>query len=136
MTNVHIRQCPRCELRFTSSSELEHHLIEDHRPRRSTADQSPAAPATVPTPQRLSRESARTDVIPPQRLSRDSARTDVIPPPRSHVPVWLIAVTALVLVLAMVSFAPTLTAAITTALIVVMASGFWWRARIRARMPR
>ena len=121
MTSVHIRQCPRCELRFTSSSELEHHLIEDHRPRRSTDDQSPAAPATVPTP---------------QRLSRDSARTDVIPPPRSHVPVWLIAVTALVLVLAMVSFAPTLTSAITTALIVVMASGFWWRARIRTRMLR
>ena len=25
-----IHQCPRCELRFMSSSELEWHLVEDH----------------------------------------------------------------------------------------------------------
>lgn len=33
MTTIHIRQSPRCELRFTSSSELEDHLTNDHRPR-------------------------------------------------------------------------------------------------------
>jgi len=31
---THIHQCPRCELRFTSTSELEYHLSNDHHPRR------------------------------------------------------------------------------------------------------
>jgi hypothetical protein len=31
---THIHQCPRCELKFTSTSELEDHLSNDHRPRR------------------------------------------------------------------------------------------------------
>lgn len=49
---THIHQCPRCELRFTSSSELEYHLSNDHRPRRSV-DVEPAAvkgPAAAPPP--------------------------------------------------------------------------------------
>ena len=25
-----VRQCPRCELRFTSESELKSHLMDDH----------------------------------------------------------------------------------------------------------
>src|SRR5262249_17403322 len=33
MTGIRIHQCPQCELRFTSRSELEHHLADDHRPR-------------------------------------------------------------------------------------------------------
>jgi Flp pilus assembly protein TadB len=37
MTGMRIRQCPRCGLRFTSSSELEDHLAQDHRPRQTTA---------------------------------------------------------------------------------------------------
>jgi hypothetical protein len=25
-----MRQCPKCELRFASADELDHHLVEDH----------------------------------------------------------------------------------------------------------
>lgn len=45
MTRMHVRQCPRCELRFTSSSELEYHLSNDHRPRLSNDDDEFAAAA-------------------------------------------------------------------------------------------
>lgn len=48
MTGMHIRQCPRCELRFTSSSELEDHLSNDHRP-RSRIDEA-VIPAAIPEP--------------------------------------------------------------------------------------
>ena len=39
-----IHQCPRCELRFISSSEVEWHLLEDH------GSQALATRAAVPTP--------------------------------------------------------------------------------------
>src|SRR3954452_19909080 len=48
MTGMHIRQCPRCELRFTSSSELEDHLANDHRPRSRIAEA--VIPAAIPKP--------------------------------------------------------------------------------------
>src|SRR3954452_23623559 len=56
MTTMHIRQCPRCELRFTSSSELQDHLTNDHRPRRDVSDivaasaPPPAVPNQTPVP--------------------------------------------------------------------------------------
>jgi hypothetical protein len=48
MTGMRIRQCPRCELRFPSSSELEDHLAQGHRPRQTTA--VPHATARVASP--------------------------------------------------------------------------------------
>lgn len=54
MTGMHIRQCPRCELRFTSIGELEDHLSTDHHPRPPVAppvvDASPPAAAVVTAP--------------------------------------------------------------------------------------
>lgn len=48
MTGMPIRQCPRCELRFTSSSELEDHLSNDHRPRPGIVED--VIPAALPKP--------------------------------------------------------------------------------------
>jgi hypothetical protein len=49
MLTLRVRQCPRCVLRFGSSSELEQHLRLDHRP-ATTSPQSepPAARASAP----------------------------------------------------------------------------------------
>lgn len=49
MTWMHIHQCPRCELRFTSRSELEDHLSNDHHPRPTNgADELVAAATNLP----------------------------------------------------------------------------------------
>jgi nucleotide-binding universal stress UspA family protein len=49
MTRMHVRQCPRCELRFTSSSELDYHLSNDHHPRPSCAEDELGSAAQTPT---------------------------------------------------------------------------------------
>jgi nucleotide-binding universal stress UspA family protein len=45
---MHVRQCPRCELRFTSSSELEYHLSNDHHPRPRNDDVEVVAAPHLP----------------------------------------------------------------------------------------
>lgn len=122
MTSTHIRQCPRCELRFTSSSELEDHLANDHRPRRNFSDEV-AVPAVPPAPSHVT-----VPVIPP--LS-DAAAT-----PWSRVRTarpWVLAVAGVLLIALVAWLAPTSTALITSALIVVLALCYRWRARVRNR---
>ena len=41
MTGLVVHQCPKCELRFSFRSELEHHLREDH-PRPAEVEPTPA----------------------------------------------------------------------------------------------
>src|SRR3954447_17825413 len=65
MTRMHIRQCPRCELRFTSSSELEYHLSNDHHPRPSSDDDEVAA-ATPNLPSAPQAESGADPAVVPR----------------------------------------------------------------------
>src|SRR5207244_7477522 len=69
MTGMHIRQCPRCELRFTSSSELEYHRSNDHHPRPSNDDEDAAA---APSPPSAPRPESGDDlaIAPPPAPSR------------------------------------------------------------------
>ena len=45
-----IHQCPRCELRFASTSEVEWHLLEDHWSRLAIPHSSVATPGPMPSP--------------------------------------------------------------------------------------
>jgi hypothetical protein len=45
-----IHQCPRCELRFASTSEVEWHLLEDHGSRLAIPHSSVATPGPIPSP--------------------------------------------------------------------------------------
>ena len=47
-----IHQCPRCELRFISSSEVEWHLIEDHGSRALATHSAASAPGPTRSPPR------------------------------------------------------------------------------------
>lgn len=44
MYTLAARQCPKCVLRFGSSSERDLHLREDHRPRRPARPHPPVTP--------------------------------------------------------------------------------------------
>ena len=57
MLLLHTRQCPRCVLRFGSSSELDEHLRLDHRPAARRAQPQPSEPEPP----------AQTDEQPPTR---------------------------------------------------------------------
>jgi hypothetical protein len=45
-----IHQCPRCELRFTSNSEVEWHLLEDHGSRLAIPRSTVATSGPMPSP--------------------------------------------------------------------------------------
>jgi hypothetical protein len=44
MYTLHVRQCPKCELRFGSPSERDLHLREDHRPALTRQPEPQLAP--------------------------------------------------------------------------------------------
>ena len=125
MTGFRIYQCPRCELRFTSSSEMESHLADDHRPRADLDDQGPAAKASAPPPQ---------PHAPPQPVesAAEPARAGPAEPRQRH---WIAVVAAaaglavLVLLIVLVSTPATL---ISAALLVGLVAFYGWRASIRA----
>jgi hypothetical protein len=121
MTTMHIRQCPRCELRFTSSSELQDHLTNDHRPRRDASDAvvvpAPGAPHRTPV-------AAPPPVARPATAHHLRALTSAL------------ALIGLVLIALVAWLAPTSTALITSASVVLLALCYLWRARIRTRMRR
>jgi hypothetical protein len=75
MTTMHIRQCPRCELRFTSSSELEYHLSNDHRPRPSNDDDEVAAAA--PNPPSASRAESVDELAAAPRPAGSASKVSV-----------------------------------------------------------
>src|SRR5690242_17997045 len=116
MTTMRIRQCPRCELRFTSSSELQDHLTNDHRPRR---DASEAVVAPVPAAPQTTPAAAPPPVARPATAHRLRALTSAL------------ALTAVVLIALVAWLAPTPIALITSALVVLLAMYYLWRARIR-----
>ena len=105
MTTMHIRQCPRCELRFTSSSELQDHLTNDHRPRRD-----PGAVVVAPAPQSL----------PPGQTADAAPVVGPAPAPRSRPLGWVLALSGVVLIALVAWQAPTSTALITSAWIVLL----------------
>jgi hypothetical protein len=49
-----IHQCPRCELRFLSSSELEWHLLEDHGSRAVATSSAASTPGSIRSPPQAS----------------------------------------------------------------------------------
>jgi|SRR6185312_793700 hypothetical protein len=116
MTTMHIRQCPRCVLRFTSSSELEDHLTNDHRPRPTPASLAPAAPTAPVEPM---------PVLEPTVGGHIASS-------RSRGPGVVALVAGLLLVAIVAWLAPAGTALITGALVVLLAVCYRSRARARA----
>ncbi len=128
MTGMAVRQCPQCALRFTSSSELEHHLADDHA-RRPRA----AAPPTSSLSQVGEARAA------PRTLSDPRARTDApARQPASTATGWLVVVLlAAVGVVAVVAWLGSATETLITAiLLLALAATFQWRRRVRARLRR
>ena len=120
MTGMRIRQCTRCELRFTSSSELEYHLANDHRPRQSLDNRGVVPPAPV-VPASVPSETRR--IPDPPRSPRPLMRIRVI----------LLAGLLLVVVVVVSWLAPASIALITVALVALLALCYRWRARGRAQ---
>ena len=84
MTGIRIHQCPQCELRFTSRSELEHHLADDHRPRAANVSD----PMTAPEP--ATQQPNQPEPTPERTLARPAK------PARSP---WLVVAAAMLVVL-------------------------------------
>lgn len=121
MTTMHIRQCPRCVLRFTSSSELEDHLRNDHRPRQSLDEGLVSSPQT-------SVESQMS--VPVQNVD------EPVISPRSHVRAWMSAAAGVLMIALVAWLALRATGLITIALVVLLVVCYQWRARARARLRR
>jgi hypothetical protein len=122
MTALHIRQCPRCELRFTSSSELDYHLSNDHRP-RATVDESGATPVAAPPP-------------PPPSHASQATVTDLAAASHSQVLAWVVTLTGLLLVILAASIASIPIALITAGLVLVLVGCYRWRHAARMRLLR
>jgi hypothetical protein len=122
MTALHIRQCPRCELRFTSSSELDYHLSNDHRP-RATVDEPGSTPVAAPPP-------------PPRSHASQAAVTDLAAASRSQVLAWVITLTGLFLVILAAWIASIPIALITAGLVLVLVGCYGWRHAARMRLLR
>lgn len=78
MPMLGIRQCPRCVLRFGSSSELQQHLAADHRPARKDLPPrgEPTRPRSFSNDLRLSKP--RQPAVPAQHLPRTSGLSVMI----------------------------------------------------------
>jgi hypothetical protein len=122
MTGVRIRQCPRCELRFTSSSELEDHLSTDHRP-----SPPPEVPHTSPSPSPV--QTSSTSRSTPSATSSPAIR------PGGRLLVWLLVLTCLV-VAALVIWLVSTPAALVVAAVVALGAAYTWRAHARAERHR
>jgi hypothetical protein len=122
MTALHIRQCPRCELRFTSSSELDYHLSNDHRP-RATVDEPGSNPVAAPPP-------------PPPSHASQATVTDLAAASRSQVLAWVVALTGLFLVILAAWIASIPIALITAGLVLVLVGCYGWRHAARMRLLR
>jgi uncharacterized membrane protein YccC len=121
MTALHIRQCPRCELRFTSSSELDYHLANDHRPRPAVDD---APPTTVRTP------------LPPPDHPSQATVNDLAPVPRSGVSTWIVTLASLLLITLAGWIGSIPTALITAGLVVILVACYRWRHTARTSLLR
>ncbi len=124
---VHIHQCPRCVLRFTSTSEMQDHLSNDHRP-RERADSSPtvhAPPVAVVT--------AVTTPAPPQPRTAPSVDHTAR---GSRLLGWVLTLAGLALIILTAWFTSTPTAVITTVLVLGLAASYAWRARSGALQRR
>jgi hypothetical protein len=126
MTALHIRQCPRCELRFTSSSELDYHLSNDHRP-RATVDEPGSTPVAAPPP---------PPPPPPPSHASQAIVTDLAAASRSQVLAWVVALTGLFLVILAAWIASIPIALITAGLVLVLVGCYGWRHAARMRLLR
>jgi hypothetical protein len=127
MIGMPVRYCPRCELRFTSRSELEDHLSLDHRPPARVA----VSPASVveDEPSDPSQPSPATTAVRDQVASFG-------PRLRTNVMGWLLLLVGLVIVAAIAWLASTPAAFIAAALVVAWAAVYRWRAWGRTLQPR
>jgi Flp pilus assembly protein TadB len=123
MTGMRIRQCPRCELRCTSSSELEHHLSMDH----PTPKPDLFVPAVVvgSSPQPRAQTPRATDAKAGRRFSRR----------RGWAP-WLLVAGGLIVIAVVLWAVPTPAALVAGALVVALAGAYAWRAHARAGQRR
>lgn len=121
-------QCPKCELRFSFRTELEHHLREDH-PQPAAAEQPSAVkvneaptrtamPVAAPIP-------ARTETV--QRRARWS---------RARVAGMLLAIAAVLLVAYAAVFVSLTSALLVAGAVLVLTGISARRLRGRARLPR
>jgi hypothetical protein len=115
---THIRQCPRCELRFTSSSELEYHLANDHHPRRPVAVKTADVMAPAVAPLLAPPAAEGNGMAAPSRGPRRAAVT--------------LAVFGAAIILLAALFTSTSTMLIVIGLAVLVGS-YAWRAHVRRR---
>jgi Flp pilus assembly protein TadB len=121
-------QCPRCELRFSFRTELDHHLREDH-PEPAAAEQL-SAPKVDKAPARTS-----TPVAAPVRKRAETVQ---------HSAGWswgrlaglLLALAAVLLVAYATVFASITSAVIIAGAVLVMSAVYARRMRGRPRLPR
>jgi Flp pilus assembly protein TadB len=125
MIGMPVRQCPRCELRFTSRSELEYHLANDHQPPRAAIPPTTVAvveaPSEDPSPQ-------------PTQTSMSAASAPHGTRRWSHPIGWLFLVVGLVVIALLAWLASTPAALIAAAAVVALTAAYLWRARTRARL--
>jgi hypothetical protein len=126
MTGLVVHQCPKCELRFSFRTELEHHLNVDH-----------PTPATVrPTAAKV--DEARARALPPSPPVAPS-----VAPARRGGTGWqarfagLLLAIASVLLVAYAAVSVSISTAVVIAVVVFVSGGIYGRrARGRARLPR
>jgi len=125
MTYSVVHQCPKCELRFSFRTELEHHLRVDH-PAPVTAGRAAVNAAEVPA------ASALLLVAPPAVTSRRRVGA------RRRLPVvglLVVFAAALLVAYSAISLSTSATAIIAVAVFMVVAS-YARRSRGRPRVPR
>ena len=127
MTGLVLHQCPKCELRFSFRSELEHHLREDH-PQPAEVEPTPAVkdaetPVAVPLPK-------APPVMPTPETRRRPAWS------RARLAAFLLAFAGVLLVTYAAVFVSTSTAVVLAALALALSWVHVRRSRGRARLPR
>ena len=123
MTGLHMNYCPRCELRFTSSSEMKQHLRDAHQPPPSTMKRDPV--------------TASAPMFAPQLHQHHQTAGDSDAPSRRRASKWTVALGGLgpLIVILVAWIAPVATAAITATLIAALIGCYWWRLQTRAWAP-
>jgi Flp pilus assembly protein TadB len=123
-----VHQCPKCELRFSFRTELEHHLREDH-PLPATAER--------PSPATVDEAHARITLATPTP-AQTSAKTVQrrAPWPRARLAGLLFAVAALLVVAYAALFVSIASALAVAAALLVVSVIYLRRTRGRARVPR
>lgn len=126
MTGIVVHQCPRCELRFSFRTEMEHHVREDHS-RPAAVEQAPAVDVDE------AGEPATGPAAPPVTVPGPHARRQAS---QARLAGLLLAVAAVLVGAYAAVFVSLSSAAIFAGAVLILAVAYVWRLRGKARMPR